>query len=163
MYSATLQIISTLIQLVISVLSKEERCVKMTSKFLKIKAFLKLKTRVGGYMIKSSKHLFFTLMLARISTTMLRKKSACNYCCSNTSLKLSRESLYVQFSSVYQLCLTLSSSIECSTPDFPLQHQLADLAQTHVHRIGDVIQPSHSLSSPSPPGFNLSQHQGLFQ
>ena len=135
---------------------------KMTSKFLKIKAFLKLKTRVGGYMIKSSKHLFFTLTLARIST-MLREKSACNYCCSNTSLKLSRESLYVQFSSVYQLCLTLSSSIECSTPDFPLQHQLADLAQTHVHRIGDVIQPSHSLSSPSPPAPTPFQHQGLFQ
>ena len=46
---------------------------------------------------------------------------------------------------------------------FPLHHQYPELAQTHVHRVGDAIQPSHSLSSPSPPAFNLSQHQGLFQ
>ena len=47
-------------------------------------------------------------------------------------------------------------------PGFPVHHQLLELAQTHVHRIGDAIQPSHPLSSPSPPAFNLSQHQGLF-
>ena len=46
--------------------------------------------------------------------------------------------------------------MECSTPGFPVQHQLVDLAQTHVHRVSDVIQPSHPLSFPSPPGFNLS-------
>ena len=49
------------------------------------------------------------------------------------------------------------------TADFPVHHQLPELAQTHVHQVGDAIQPSHPLSSPSPPGFNLSQHQGLFQ
>ena len=48
-------------------------------------------------------------------------------------------------------------------PGFPVRHQLLELAQTHVHRIGDVVQPSHPLLSPSPPAFNLSQHQGLFQ
>ena len=50
-----------------------------------------------------------------------------------------------------------------STPDFPVHHQLLELAQTHVHRVGDTIQPSHLLSSPFPPAFNLSQHQGLFK
>ena len=48
-------------------------------------------------------------------------------------------------------------------PGFPIHHQLLELAQTHGHRVGDVIQPSHPLSSPSPLAFNLSQHQGLFQ
>jgi len=52
---------------------------------------------------------------------------------------------------------------ERSTPGFPVHHQLSELVQTHVHRVGDVIQLSHPLSSPSPPAFNLSQHQGLFQ
>jgi len=50
-----------------------------------------------------------------------------------------------------------------STPGFPVHHQLLELAQTHVHRVGDAIQPSHPLSSLSSPTFNLSQHQGLFQ
>ena len=51
----------------------------------------------------------------------------------------------------------------CSTAGFPVYQQLPELAQTHVHRVDDAIQPSHPLSSPSPPAFNLSQHQGLFQ
>ena len=53
--------------------------------------------------------------------------------------------------------------MDCSTPGFPVHHQLLEPAQTHVHRVGDAIQPSHPLSSPSPPTFNLSQHPGLFQ
>ena len=69
----------------------------------------------------------------------------------------------VQFSSVAQLFLTLCNLIDCSTPDFFVYHQLLELTQTHVHRVSDAIQPSHSLSCPSPPAFNLSQHQGLFQ
>ena len=68
-----------------------------------------------------------------------------------------------KFSSVAQLCLTLCDPLDCSTPGFPVHHQLPELAQTHVHRVSDAIQPSHPLSSPSPPAFNLSQHQGLFQ
>ena len=69
----------------------------------------------------------------------------------------------VQFSSVAQLCLTLCDLMDCSTPGFPGHDQSPELAQTHVHRVSDAIQPSHPLSSPSPPAFNLSQHQGLFQ
>ena len=69
----------------------------------------------------------------------------------------------VQFSSVTQLCPTPWDPVDCSTPGFPIQHQLPELAQTHVHRVGDAIQPSHPLSSPSPPAFNFSQHQSLFQ
>ena len=53
--------------------------------------------------------------------------------------------------------------MDCSTPGFPVHHQLLELAQTHVHQVGDATQPSHPLSSPFPPAFNLSQHQGLFQ
>ena len=68
-----------------------------------------------------------------------------------------------RFSSVAQLCLTLYSPKDSSTPGFPVHHQLSELDQTHVHLVGDAIQPSHTLSSPSPPTFNLSQHQGLFE
>ena len=66
-------------------------------------------------------------------------------------------------SSVAQLCLTLWDPMDCRTPGFPIHHQLPEHAQTHVHWVGDAIQPSHPLSSPSPPAFNLSQHQNLFQ
>ena len=69
----------------------------------------------------------------------------------------------LQFSSAAQSCLTLCNPVDCSTSGFPVHHQLLELAQTHVHQVGDVIQPSHPLSSPSPPAFNLPQHQGLFQ
>ena len=53
--------------------------------------------------------------------------------------------------------------MDCGTPALPVHHQLPELTQTHVHRVGDAIQPSHPLPSPSPPAFNLSQQQGLFQ
>ena len=62
-----------------------------------------------------------------------------------------------------QSCLTLCNPMDCSTPGFPVHHQLLELAQTHVHLVGGAIQPSHPLSSPTPPGFNLSQHLGIFQ
>ena len=69
----------------------------------------------------------------------------------------------VQFSSVAQLCPILCNPMDCSTPDFPVHYQLPELAQTHDHPVGDAIHPSHPLSSPSPPAFNLSQHEGLFR
>ena len=69
----------------------------------------------------------------------------------------------VQFSSVAQSCLTLHDPMNCSTQGLPLHHQLPESTQTHVHWIGDAIQPSHPLSSPSLPALNLSQHQGLFK
>ena len=64
---------------------------------------------------------------------------------------------------VAQLCLTLFDPMDCNMPGFPVHHHFLELAQTHVHWVRDAIQPSHPLSSPSPPAFNLSQHQGLFQ
>ena len=69
----------------------------------------------------------------------------------------------VQFSSVFQSCPTPFDPIDCCTPSFPVHLQLPELAQTHVHQVGVVIQPCHPLSSPSPPAFNLSQHQGLLK
>ena len=68
-----------------------------------------------------------------------------------------------QFSSVIQSCPTLCNPMDCSTPGLLVHHQLPELTLTHVHRVSDAIQPSHPLLSPSPPTFNLSQHQGLFQ
>ena len=72
---------------------------------------------------------------------------------------------FSQFSSILLLsCVRLfCDPIDCSILDLPVHHQLLELAQTHVHWIGDAIQPSHPLSSPSLPAFNLSQHQGLYQ
>ena len=64
---------------------------------------------------------------------------------------------------VPQSCPTLCDPTDCSTPGFPVLHRLLELAQTHVHRVSDAIQPSYPLLSPSPPAFNLAQHQGLFQ
>ena len=65
-------------------------------------------------------------------------------------------------SSVSQSCLILCNPMDCSSPGFPVHHQPLELAQTHVHRVGDAIQLSHPLSSPSPPYFNLAHHQDLF-
>ena len=73
------------------------------------------------------------------------------------------ECFSVQFSSVTQSCPTLCDPMNCSTPGLPVYHQLSEFTQTHVHRVSDAIQPSHPLSSPSPPAPNPSQHQGLLQ
>ena len=69
----------------------------------------------------------------------------------------------VQFSSVAQSCLTLCDPTNHSMPGLPVHHQLPEFTKTHSHWVGDAIQPSHPLSSPPVPAFNLSQHQGLFQ
>ena len=69
----------------------------------------------------------------------------------------------VQFSSVAQLCPTLCNPMNCSMPGLPVHHQLPEFTHTLVHRVGDAIQPSHPLSSPSPPAPNPYQHQSLFQ
>ena len=79
--------------------------------------------------------------------------------------------IHIQFSSVTQLCPTFCDPMDCSMPGFPVLHQLSELTQTHVHwvgdaismPVGDTIQHSHSLPSPSSPALNLSQHQGLFK
>ena len=75
----------------------------------------------------------------------------------------SNRSSSVQFKSVTQLCPTLFDPMDCSTPAFPVYHQLPEFTQTHVHLVRDAIQPSYPLSSLSLPTFNLSQHQGLFK
>ena len=75
------------------------------------------------------------------------------------------QSYVVQFSSVAQLftCPTLWEPMDCSMPGLPVHHQFLEFTQTHGHPVDDAIQPSHPLSSPSPPAFNLAQHQGLFK
>ena len=69
----------------------------------------------------------------------------------------------VQFSSVAQSCLTLCDPMNRSTPGLPVHHQFLEFTRTHVHRVGDAIQTSHPLLSPSPPAPNPSQHQSLFE
>ena len=69
----------------------------------------------------------------------------------------------IQFTSVAQSCRTLCNPMNCSIAGLPVHHQLPEFTQTHAHQVGDAIQPSHPLSSPSPPAPNPSQHQGLFQ
>ena len=95
-----------------------------------------------------------------------------NFECNPSLISLTRLHLHllpsnstrsIQFSSAAQLCPTLCDPMDCSMPGLPVHHQLLEFTQTHVHRVGDAIQPSHPLSSPSPPAFNLSQHQGLFK
>ena len=71
--------------------------------------------------------------------------------------------LFLLFSSLTQSCPTLCDPRDCSMPGFPVLHQLLEFTQTHAHWVGDAIQPSHPLSSPSFPAFTLSQHQGLFK
>ena len=71
--------------------------------------------------------------------------------------------VFTQFSSVAQSCLILCNPMNRSMPGLPVHHQLPEFTQTHVHQVSDAIQPSHPLSSPSPPALNPSQHQSLFQ
>ena len=84
-------------------------------------------------------------------------------CCSSRSGKYIKTLISIQFSSVTQSCLALCNLMDCSTPGLPVHHQVLEFIQTHIHWIGDVIQPSHPLSFPSPSTFNLSQHQSLFK
>ena len=79
-----------------------------------------------------------------------------------THIPINKTKLH-QFSSVPKSCSTLCNPMDCSKSGFPVHHQLPVLAQTHVRWVSDAIQPSHPLSSPSPPAFNLSQHQGLYK
>ena len=84
-------------------------------------------------------------------------------CLSDHLLHVLSRLLYIQFSSVSQSCPTLCDPMNHSTPGLPAHHQLPEFTQTRVRCIGDAIQPSHPLSSPSLPALNLSQHQGLFK
>ena len=77
--------------------------------------------------------------------------------------KINKNLFQIVLSSVAQSCLTLCDPMNRSTPSLPVYHQLPEFTQTHVHQVSDAIQPSHPLSSPSPPAPNPSQHQSLFQ
>ena len=105
-----------------------------------------------------------------ITLSEISQKQKDKYCISPFLLygvkikkKISSTLSSVQFSSVAESCPTLCDSMNCSTPGLPVHHQLPEFTQTHVHQVSDAIQPSHPLSSPSPPAFILSQHQGLFK
>ena len=97
-------------------------------------------------------HLFSQIWIKRNESIFAYKDMYVNIHCS-----------FVCCCSVTQSRLTLCNPMVCSTPGLLVHHQLLELAQTHVYWVGDAIQPSHPLSSPSPPAFQLSQHQGLFQ
>ena len=110
-------------------------------------------------------HVLTTVVFC-FSIKEFRKSSPSNSWASwnNISLKiLFWMSLVTQFSSVAQSCPTLCNPMNRSMPGLPVHHQLPEFTQTHVHRVSDAIQPSHPLSSPSPPAPNPSQHQSLFQ
>ena len=94
----------------------------------------------------------------RVDTCICMAESLC--CSSETTTTLL---IGYQFSSVTQSCPTLCDPMDCSMPGLPVHHQLPEFTQTHVHWVGDAIQPSHPLSSPSPPTFNLSQHEAVFK
>ena len=102
------------------------------------------------------------ILLTKID--FLKKNPTLNTFISNIEIPVKLCYYYMnQFSSVAQWYPTLFDLIDCSMPGFPVHHQLLELTQTHVHQVGDAIQPSHPLLSHSSLAFNLSQHQGLFQ
>ena len=110
-----------------------------------------LRSLGGEDLLKKGKATHSSILAWRIPWTVQSKES-------DMTKRLS-----VQFSSVAQSYLTLCDPMNRSTPGLPVHHQLPESTQTHVHRFGDAIQPSHPLSSPSPLALNLSQHQGLFK
>ena len=107
--------------------------------------------------------LLFPHLLACFSDRRKRPWDSCKFWWPAITTLLSDKCPVVCCCSGAQWCLTLRNPMDCSTPGFPVLHHLPELAQTHVHWVGDTIQPSHPLSPPSPPALNLSQHQGLFQ
>ena len=124
---------------------------------------------VKGLPIKKRVLIHMLLMLQANSTKLQRNKSLYQEYFKNgrfyhhNYLRLPCYQNWIQFSSVAQSCPTLCDPMNHSTPGHPVQHQLPEFTQTHAHRVGDAIQPSHPLSSPSPPAPNPSQHQSLFQ
>ena len=120
---------------------------------------LSVKSRMNKHAIMGILCLSFSLSLrARILPLGERRDR-----CSIGEVRASPCSLLIICCSVSKSCPTLCDSMDCSTPSFPVLHYLPEFAQTPVHWVGDATQPSYSLSSPSPPALNLSQHQSLFQ
>jgi len=132
--------------------------------------FLFYSTPVKGLLKSSQYHLSSSSKISEILLNLwifqLSRRDTPSLLCKNITILSFYTFSSVQFShSVVSDSLQPQSGLcnDCSTPGFPVHHQHPELAQTHVHRVGDAIQPPHPLSSPSPPAFNLSQHQGLFQ
>ena len=117
--------------------------------------------KVGGQLVHSSVISWWwwnRVVWERLTLSVLRLQEAWGYIYAHC-----HPLLIVQFSSVAQSCPTLCNPVDCSMPGLPVHHQFLEFTQTHVHWVSDVIQPSHPLLSPSPPAFNLCQHQDLFK
>ena len=108
-------------------------------------------------------HIHSSIILNGQRSTQLKCPSKIPRYCKTFLMYTEDYYITIQFSSLAQSCPTLCNLMECCTPGFPVHHQLPELTQTHVHQVSDAIQLSHPLLSPSPPAFNLSKHQGLFQ
>ena len=115
---------------------------------------LRYMSHISFLIEKVGKFFCFSFVLCYVFQCFRRKK-VCIFVCVDYQ--------FSQFSSVAQSCPTLCNPMDCSMPGFPVYHQLPELTQIHVHWVSDAIQPSHPLSSPSLPTFNLFWHQGLFQ
>ena len=103
-----------------------------------------------------------TIMAKKLLEHVFPSWRICFIICSDQGIHFTGQIIYC-CCSVAQSCLTLSNPMECHTPPgFPVLHHLLQFAQTHIHWISDTTQPSYPLSSPSPPAFDISQHQGLF-
>ena len=98
-------------------------------------------------------------MYSRIQFSNLKRSKIVQY----VTIQMNIENIMLSESSVVQSCWILCEPMDYSMPGSPVHHQLLDPTKTHVHCISDATQPSHPLSSPYPPAFNLSQHQGLFK
>ena len=103
----------------------------------------------------------FKCHISELNASLCALKETLTSCSHRVDSWKSNDSLNYNTSCISQI--QLFDLMDCSKPVFSVYHQLPELAQTHVHHVGDAIQPSHPLSSPSPPAFNLSQHQDLFQ
>ena len=132
------------------------------------KSYSKISELKYSWQIKKCKIFYITYLAIKSSFLLFPKTfehstTNCPWC---TIISIQYFVNYVQFSSVQfvaQSCPTLCNPMNRSTPGLPVHHQLPEFTQSHVHRVSDAIQPSHLLSSPSPPAPNPSQHQGLCQ